>query len=872
MRVITTHDNADFDGVAAMLAAHRLYPDAVPVLPRRLARNVRQFIALFQNGLPFVHWKAFKVSTIDAVILVDTQKLPEMRQKRHDAPVQIIDHHPQESQFDANTSFFGEIVGAATTLLVERLRQRGDVQLTSLEATLLALGIYSDTGSLTYGTTTARDALAAAWLIEQGAVVDRIRTYMSPPLNEVQRDLLNLLMAALETRTIQGHTIAVATARVERYVENINSVAHRLRDLIDPTALFVLVEMHTHSNRIVQIVARSREDAVDVGSITRSFGGGGHSRAAAAHVSDQALSAVVETLWHRLSEQVQPVASVSDLMSFGVQTVAAEARLHDIIVGLRRIGHEGFPVLHDERVVGLLTRRDADRALTHGLKDATVRDVMVAGSVTLKPTDSVATLERVMVQSDWGQIPVIDDQQRLIGIVTRTDLIKHWANVHPPNENIQTPITETLIARVLGPAVLGLIESVGRFAQGDDLSAYVVGGVVRDLLLERPNDDIDFVIEGDAITFAQGMARLYGGKVSGYPPFGTATWFVDQSVADALKLDGSGLPTSVDFATARNEFYEHPTALPSVYHGSIKLDLHRRDFTINTLAIQVSPAQHRLRLLDFYGGLDDLRARRIRVLHSLSFVDDPTRVLRAIRFEHRLGFEIEARTRELIESAHPMLRRITGERLRNELKLLLQEPTPERALLAMQQRGVLSGIHPDFTFTPEAAADFQRARETRHRWPMEPDRERHLYWMLIMARVPPERLPDLGARLLFRQSFIQAFVDAATLCREPGPLADPHARPSQIVARLDGLKDLALLCAWVSCASLQHERIARYIAEWQHLRPSVDGNTLKGMGLKPGPHFKVILTALRDAWLDGEVYDAESERAVLERLIDQTLE
>ncbi|MFW5772090.1 MAG: CBS domain-containing protein [Phototrophicaceae bacterium] len=864
MEIICTHNNADFDAVAAMLAAHKLYPEAVPVLPERLNRNVSEFVTLYQNGLPFVRWEDVRQPTIESLILVDTQRMPAIDELTDDTPVLIIDHHPLEHELAPNVTYNGMKVGAVTTLLVEEIRAR-HIDIDSLEATLLMLGIYSDTGSLTYGTTTPRDLQAAAWLLEQRAVIDTVQRYLVSALTESQRELFDRLLAAADTRNIHGHMVMVCAVDADQYIEQINSVAHRLRDALDPDALFVLV----HMPESTQLVARSRRDAIDVGEIARRFGGGGHTRAAAAKMEHIELDEAVNLLWQKLDEAVQPVARVADLMSFGVQTVEADERLADILPRLRRIGHEGYPVLDDGRVVGLLTRRDADRAAEHGLKDVSVRDVMISGEVTLSPEDSVGRLEQAMVASSWGQIPVVD-AGRLIGVVTRTDLIKHWAAAHPPAVRPEERVESERIAAVLGKPVAALLNAIAENARLRHLSLYMVGGVVRDLLLGRPNLDIDFVVEADAIDFATGLREMYGGEISSYRPFGTAKWLLDDTVTTALGLPAGSLPENIDFATSRNEFYLHPTALPSVYSSSIKLDLHRRDFTINTLAIQLSPATAAERLLDFYGGLSDLRRGLIRVLHSLSFVDDPTRVLRAVRFEQRLGFQIEARTAELIESSRPMLRRITGERVRNELKLLLKEMQPERALLVMQSRNILPAIHPWLTFDEAAAGAFREARRTQDRWPVAVEKVERLYWHLMMAHIQPERLPDLCSRLLFAQSITQSFIGAATLAQQPGVLAEPDAHPSDIVRLLDGITEIALLTTWIIVDDERQMRIQRYLHEWRYLEPHTNGYTLRAMGLPPGPRYRVILDRLREACLNGEIASKASEQALLHQLIEET--
>lgn len=859
MQIILTHDNADFDGIAAMLAAHKLYPHARPVLPGKLNRNVEEFLTLYRSGLPFTAWDDLRGGSVSRIILVDTQKLPAIRNLKRKTPLFIIDHHPQERTFEDHVTFSGDNVGAATTLLVEQIRSQ-NIPVSAMEATVMMLGIYSDTGSLTYDITHPRDVLAAAWLLEQQAGLDTVRKFLSPPLDDSQQALLDKLIGATETRVIEGFTVTVASVEMPHYVYQINSVAHRLRNLLEPDGLVVVVKMP----KAIQMVCRGRSDAIDLGAVARHFGGGGHTRAAAANISAPTLEAARTAVWEQLDRHIQPAVRVADLMSFGVQAVRAHEAISDIMPRLRRIGHEGYPVLENGAVVGLLTRRDADRALEHGLTRATVREVMSGGVVTLHAHDTVSTLEQAMVESGWGQIPVVDDAGSLTGIVTRTDLIKHWGRVHPAERVQDEYITIEQIRDVLGDAATRLIQVIADRAQQQQLNMYLVGGVVRDLFLQRPNLDIDFVIEADAIAFAESLCDELGGSINSYRPFGTAKWRLDESVGAVLDLDTDLLPDTIDFATSRNEFYTHPTALPSVYSSSIKLDLHRRDFTINALAIQVSPQVYRV--LDFYGGLNDLHGKLIRVLHSLSFVDDPTRILRAIRFEFRLGFQIEERTAELIAQSHEMLRRITGERVRNELRLLLREPYPERALRAMDERGLLVAIHPYLHFPPEAAERFVLARGTQNGWPVEPERLRYLYWHVWMAHIPHDRIDDLGRRLLFSQDWITALTASAQLFQEPLPTDLPV---SQIVRRLQTVPEIALLAVWILSDSSHREQIRRYLDDWQYIQPTTTGRILRERGLPPGPAYKTILNRLRDARLDGEIASDDDENDLLARLVEE---
>jgi tRNA nucleotidyltransferase (CCA-adding enzyme) len=862
VELILTHQNADFDAVASMLGAHKLNPQAIPVLPSRLHAGVREFLALYRNGLPFVDWDDFKPQTIERIIITDTASRLEIKGVPVAIPTIIIEHHPLERELKAHESWAGDLVGAATSLLVEGIREQG-IAINSLEATLMALGIYADTGNFTYAGTTIRDMQAAAWLLEQGADLDMIRRFLASPLNAEQQALLEKLMGTAEIRRVMGFNVMVCTAETDKHIDSVNSVVAVLRDIFDSDALFAVIAMPN----VCQLICRSTDDAIDVGELAKEFGGGGHPRASAAAIYKQEKETIVEAIWDYLHKHIEADTRVADLMSFGVQTVEADEKILDIIQRIRRIGHEGFPVLDKDEVVGLLNLRDADKTLEHGLTRATVREVMLGGRVRLRPEDPVSRLEAVMVESEWGQIPVVDEANKLIGIVTRTDLIKHWGRSHPAVMPEAPRLSAEKVEAILGKANEALIEIIAAFAHARDIPLYMVGGVVRDLLLERPNFDIDFVVEEDAIGFAEALKNTYGGRIHPYPPFGTATWSLDEAVAERLGLPLAEIPQHLDFATSRSELYEHPTALPTVYNSGIKLDLRRRDFTINTLAVQLSPRRAMWRILDFYGGIADLEDRLIRVLHSLSFVDDPTRILRAIRFGKRLQFTIEARTAELIASALPTLRRITGERLQNELSLLLKEKTGASGILKLEAMGVLGAIHPAFHAHPNLAKLFMRLEQGYPQWDVD---EHFLRWHLLMADIPSETVPEIAQRLLISQQKAEAMQQTANLAQNPAMLLDLNAKVSELVDLLTPLSKESLLSLWLYWDKvLIRERLEHYVETWQHIKPFTDGNALKARGLKPSPAFGQILQRLRQAWLDGEIANQAAEERLLEALIKE---
>ena len=482
MNVILTHPNADFDAVAALLAAHKLYPDSTPILPERMNRNVQDFLLLYGNGLPFTFHHTIQGSDINQLVLVDTQRAAGVKNIPKNTPTIIIDHHHPYERNDLrpHETFHSEEIGSTTTILIERIQQQS-IALNPLEATLLQLGIYEDTGSLSYGTTTPRDIRAAAWLVEQQAALDTVRRFLSPPLQDDQQELFDYLMNHAESRSVQGHTITVGAAQVDKPVAEISSVVHRLRDTLDPAAIFILVQMP----KSLLLVCRATGDILNVGEIARIYGGGGHQRAAAATIYDQSLGDVLGTIWNHIQVHVQPIAQVADLMSYGAQTVNADQTAQFVAQQVRKIGHEGYPVVDQGQVVGLLTRRELDRTLEHDLGDLTLREIMTAGRITLRPEDSVQILEQTMVETGWGQIPVVDSSGAIIGIVTRTDLINHWAKFHPAQPISYPTLAKDRIRAVMGPDIARLIDTIVDQAQNDNINLYLVGGAVRDLMLDR---------------------------------------------------------------------------------------------------------------------------------------------------------------------------------------------------------------------------------------------------------------------------------------------------------------------------------------------------------------------------------------------------
>ena len=861
MELVLTHENTDFDGLASQLAAWKLYPQVKPVLPRRPNRNLRDFLTLYWDELPYIRYEDLpRRMEVDRILLVDTQTLVTPKGLSGNTAVQIIDHHPLSRDLPPNWTYSGEEVGATTTLLLEEIMAQG-LALTPVEATLLALGIYEDTGSLTYPTTTVRDLRCLTWLVERGANLAVVSDFLHYPLTDQQLDLYNTLLDHAEILNFAGHTVVVSTATAQGYVEEIATLAHKIRDLYDPAGLFLIVDLGEH----LQMVARSTTDAIDVGAITQHFGGGGHTRAAAALIRGQNLREARQNLLDLLERQIHPLATVAQIMSHGVRTLPPDITVGEAAEEMLKYGFEGFPVADGDHVLGILSRREIDRARRLNLGAMPVSHYMTKGEIVVTPSDTVERLQQVMTQFGVGQVPVVDKGQ-IIGVVTRTDLIKLWsppAHTPPRRRKIADQI-EAALPRPL----LDLLQQASSLAQEMGMPLFVVGGFVRDLLLGEPTLDMDLVVEGDAIDLARRLARQAGARTRSHRRFGTAKIILEE------REEEFGI-SSLDFASARMEFYAHSAALPEVEQSSIKADLHRRDFTINTLAIRLDPP-HYGRLLDFYGGEQDLHEGLVRVLHSLSFIEDPTRILRAARFEQRLGFTIEERTAELIDTALPMLTRVTGERIRHELYLILREREPERVLRRLDELKALTRIQPRLSGLDEIWGQFRRLRETlgSGTWDLsQRDNGRPapaLYLALLTYTLTREQVESLAAHLKIFRNDLNLLRQVLDL-REREDLLDRAELPNrELYALLQHTSSDALLILWL-CTSSQRvrERVWWYETELRHVEPTIDGSYLMGLGLKPSPLFREILGAVRDALLDGEISTVEEERALVARFLEQ---
>jgi len=840
MDIILAHRQIDFDALASMVAAQKIYPNSVLVMDGKPNVYVQDFLALSRDQLRFRKAQDINLEEVSRVILVDTHDLNRaglLGEKVAVLPgveVEIYDHHPYAGEL--KTGMVIEPVGACATLLVEKLAGLG-LPLSSFEATLIAIGIYDDTGSLLFDSTTVRDVHAVAYLLEQGANLGVIAKNLRRLLDEEQKELLQQLFDQGQTEIFDGLAVYISYAEIKDYVGGLALLAHRVGELEGAETWFLLVKME---NR-VYIVGRSRGRGLAVNELVQLFGGAGHERAASATIKDAELSDVLKQLRLAIQSRAKRPHLVRDMMSFPVKTVSPETRLGEVEQILLRYGHTGVPVTEDKSLVGIISRRDVDKAIKHGLKHAPVKGFMTTKVATVDVDAPWDEVQRLMVQHDIGRLPVVEDGN-LVGIVSRSDVLRL---VHGGSVPIEMQLVRERSAAMrqdildlierLPEEVQNLLEAVRDTAGEEGYSVYIVGGFVRDLLLSVPTQDLDFVVEGSGGQFAQAlMRRMPNGKLTQHIKFGTA---------QIVFPDGSHL----DIASTRWEHYSFPGALPQVEESCLRDDLFRRDFTINSMAISLN-AERFGELVDYYGGKQDLQQKRIRFLHNISFIDDPTRMLRAIRFAERYNFIFAKETQDALHIAIEtgVLSKLSIERFTEEILLIYKEIN----YLAMGQLLIKSGLFKAW-FGQELAWNFNlNDVEESADWSL------NTRWLISVSQMDSAEIGTLLERVCLNKSLRDetiAYVQLRESFKEPLTLSE-----------MDRLLNKAPKGVVIVLA--RDERFNRRIMECleagQRINMSLDGKALLQMGLKQGPEIGEILDRVRMAWLEGRISTSEEEQGI----------
>lgn len=969
--IITSHVNSDFDSVASMLAAQKLYPDSVVIFPGSQEKSLRDFFIssmsyLFNMASP----SAIDFSSVQTLVVVDTRQkhrvpavaelleririsddltftrdniegfiAPSANNKAvvQDVELHIYDHHPTQEDDLKGTIDVNCPTGATVTILSRLLRER-DIAITPEEATVMALGIYEDTGSFTYSSTTEADFVEAGFLVSCGASVNTIAGLITREISTDQVTWLNALLNEITCHRINGFDIHISTISSPSYINDLASIVQKLVKIEDINVFFAIVLME---NKIT-IVARSRIDEVDVGQILSAMGGGGHAYAASAKVVDKTLAQVELEILSIVKKRVRTRLVALELMSSPPIIIDSMMPCRQASRIMTRYNINALLVSEGDRnnLTGYISRQVIEKVLYHDLAHLPVKEYMSTEISAISPDAYISEIQSKIMDGKQRILPVIRRYQSIeisgnficptddasvdndssqekciettigridevIGVITRTDLfnflLSYEKNSKVTNHdmahgredknirNARKRNIEPFLKERLEPKIIDLLKDIGMAGDLTGVELFVVGGFVRDLLLYRKSYDIDIVVEGDGIAFAKQLATMKHGRCNIHPEFGTAVVILP-----------SGF--KIDVASARLEYYKSPAALPTVEMSSIKLDLFRRDFTINTLAIKLNMDGFGT-LIDFFGAQRDLKDKTIRIIHNLSFVEDPTRVFRAIRFANRFSFTIGKLTSSLIKNAIKLdfFKNLSGLRVFSEIKQILEEENPIPAIESIKEYQLDRVIHPEFTIDREIITVLLSVKKTLAwhdllyldieylRW--------SIYFMVMMRRTPirvceeicdkfqlPPRQRSIVLRdrlraderlYLMEKSIAEKIITEGNLAENnvTDKSGNERSQPfsnSELYKLMSPFKTEHILYMMATAKKEESRKaISLFYTQLKEFSVSVRGKDLISMGIKPGPDYKNIIQSVLEAKLDGQVKSREDELEFVKNKINR---
>ncbi len=862
MLVITSHLNLDFDGFASANLLSLYYPDSVLVFPGSKEKKLRTFLS--DTELIFAREQSLtdlsELTDITGIVVTDTSskrrigKLSAILEKLPRDSIILFDHHRTPSDMVEAGHIFQQETGATTSIVVHFLKDM-KVEIPVDYATLGLMGIYEDTDFLSFPSTTSIDADAVSWLLRQGADLNAVTVALKHPLSARQIKLFNQLVPVLERYKIKGRSLAVTQFITDQFEPDIASITHRLMELEDIRLFFCILQMENKT----YLIARNLYDDIDLKKLFADFEGGGHKNIFTAIFKNKTVLEVRLEL-DRVLESLPSFLRAKDIAQPPVAIVNWDEPLSSVFRSMNQLRVNSLPV-RDEKgeLTGVVTRQDVDYALLHEFEKLPVSHFTRFEVATVEPENDVEWIRDMFIEKNVKMVFLMENDE-VTGIITRTSAFRNAVRISETRMK-RISYAERL-RKILPEDLLGILNTAGKIADERGVELYIVGGFVRDLLLRKPNEDLDFVVNKDGIKFAEILAAELNARCVAHEKFNTAVLIAQ----DGMRLD---------VATSRFEVYNKPGALPEITSATIFHDLYRRDFTINAMAIRLNRDGFG-ELIDYFGGRRDLKEGIIRILHSLSFIDDPTRMIRAIRFKHRLKFRIGKGTISLMKSAVSLdvVEKVSGHRFLKEIQTLLTTRNASIVLEDLEEIGGLRFFHENLKLDPFArnlAANVDSVvawhrllfRETIHEWLL------YLFALLIHAtteqKLAVSKKLSLG-KLLTRQVLrfrgcirgLEIFFDRKG-----------KARRSQVVEVLGGLEPEILLFA---LAYFEEEEIKRTISDFitslKEFPFYVNGKEIIGRGIQSGPEIREILEETRRRIVDRDIRDEASQLEVLETLLN----
>jgi tRNA nucleotidyltransferase (CCA-adding enzyme) len=851
--VILTHSGADLDAISSMYAASKLYPGSVIIHPGSLDINASKLVSIFGESLVMRKVKElprkFK-EDIRRIIVVDTKdtnRLGEGKQFiKEGIEIIVFDHHPGETDLP-NAKVIYRQYGANTTIITQLLMEK-KIILTPFEATLIALGIFEDTGSFSFPSVRSEDFAAMTFLFSFGVSMKIVHHFLSPFLGKSQVDLLKELLDRLIEYRIKGARIAIADAKIKNYIPGISLIAHKLMELIDADIVFILVTL----GKDTYVIGRSSSISFDVKKIIDTFGGGGHPTAASVFIKNKDTDEIKEKLITEIHLSDFPVLRARHIMSSPVKTVSPETSIKDAMRILIRMGYSGLPIEENGKIIGMISKRDIEKIMLFEKRDRPVKQYCTPFVVTVDPDNDLREVEDAMIKNDVGRV-LVKKNEKLVGIISRSDLLKAY---RIKEEMLEQPSMESasflpdknevinLMKSTLSKEVFKLIKKFSEVAKSTGQRIYLVGGAVRDMFINEKSLDMDFVLSDDAVLFGRNLNIALNGDIRIY---------LDTQTVN-LRFNGFNF----DFTTARREYYEEKSLIPIVEKASLKEDLKRRDFTINALAVDLTQENFG-KIFDFYGGYSDLRRKTIRVLHSLSFIEDPSRILRAIKYMVKFDFTLSTETENLLEKAVELgsLRAKRSQRIIDELMELLNGEFAVKTIFEMEKLGILNDL---FKLKRLSAAKRERIRKAKELLNIYKINEEQAF-VFISILIDGKNVSEIEDVLRFF-AFKGRVVD--NIIKFNYTMKKFHAnflklKEEEIFFLLKSVGEFYIIAYLTKAKGREESCIKKFMEKMRFIKLEIKGKDLQNLGLKEGPQYRRIFEEILRLKIKGLISSREEE-------------
>lgn len=853
MKIITTHPNADLDSFGGIVALTILHPDSFVFFPGALETALKNLLSLNIIKLREVTLKEIEKKEIEKIFVVDVEdlgrlgKLYEIMISKK-IPIEIYDHHPEEKNYPHWAKVYRKNYGSVSTLMTNILIEK-EKEITPLQASLILLGIYEDTGSFHFQETTEEDFKAASFLLSKGANLNLVHRFLIQELTKEHKDIFEQFYNTKEEIKIKDSTITFAYANLPFFVEDIAFVVHRFIDMLGTEIFFGFVEQEGK----IYLIGRSRNEKVKLSPIFKELGGGGHGGAGSAILKAIPFSQAKAKVIALLSKNLSSLKKAEDIMNTNVYSVSPNLKIEETLKKMNYYHINGMPVVSKNELIGAITRQLIDRAISHGLKNAKVKDIMDPNVPVVERKTPLEDFKTVLTQSG-KRFLIVKEKDKIVGIITRMDLYKSLLEKEEILKEI--PLEKMLdVKRIFEQYfpenIKEKLKEIGRISEKLKMKAYIVGGTVRDMLLGFPETDIDVVIEGNAIKIGEVISKESGAKFKAHIKFLTGVL----CYPDGIKID---------LATARKERYGSPAALPDVEASLILKDLSRRDFTINTMVVSLNPLTFG-KLYDHFNGLQDLKNKTIKVLSSLSFIEDPTRALRALRLCEKLKFKLSSITEKLIRTAinQGVFEHLSGSRLWEELSYILELPEPYSAMEKLEVIGLLKVLNPSIKLNHKIESTFEKIKEIENWAKIENIKTKHfniLYLSALCNNLKEEEILKLAVRLNLNDIEKNLFLKMKKGARIISYKIKKAEKPKDIYKSLINFNIIFLFWAM---ASLNEERIKEkikeFITKYIKIKTEIKGKDLLELGFPAGKEIGKALEETLYAKLNGIIKTREEE-------------